>query len=77
MGGPWRAVCNKAGWCRPAGPKSNVNGWPHASDGKKAAPSSSRKWIEIPMLDILLKEIYVEFEKIVELQLLMDFVLDV
>jgi len=55
MGGPWRAVCNKAGWCRPAGPKSNVNGWPHASDGKKAAPSSSRKWIEIQMLDILLE----------------------
>jgi len=42
IGGPWRVVCNKAGWCKPAGPKSNVSGWPH-SVGKKAAPSSSRK----------------------------------
>jgi hypothetical protein len=43
MCGPWRAVCRRAGWWRPAGPKSNVNGWPQASVGKKAAPSSSRK----------------------------------
>ncbi len=45
IGGPCNAVCNKAGWWRPAGPKSNVKGWPHASVGKKAAPSSSRKII--------------------------------
>jgi hypothetical protein len=49
-------VCNKAGWCRPAGPKSNVNGWPQASVGKKAAPSSSRKIKQVYMRDILVRE---------------------
>jgi len=42
IGGPCKAVCNNAGWWRPAEAKSNVNGWPHASAGKKAVPSSSR-----------------------------------
>ncbi len=49
IGGPCKVVCNNAWWWRPAGPKSKVNGWPQASVGKKAAPSSSRKnnWIWI------------------------------
>jgi len=56
IGGPWRVVCNKAGWCRPAGPKSNVNGWPQASVGKKAAPSSSRQIRPVQMRDILVQK---------------------